>query len=127
MHRWIAIAVALSLGGCASLLPRRAEVPAGPRELDAASPAERADYLRRAHVWRAVPTASLDLLAGPPGDDAFAFEEAVACDYVQRASLGGKTPKFYCAVAPGDDVKVKFGSDNGEVYAEVAATRLFWA
>ena len=30
-------------------------------------------------------------------------------------------------IAPDDEVKVKFGGANGEVYAEVASTRLLWA
>jgi hypothetical protein len=50
----------------------------------------------------------------------------VSCDYVERRRRG-RLPKFTCEVAPGDNVKVKFGSGNGEVYAEVAATRLLWA
>ena len=37
------------------------------------------------------------------------------------------TPKFECEVTPGDVVKVKYGENNGEVFAEVAASRLFWA
>src|SRR5207247_2355989 len=35
--------------------------------------------------------------------------------------------KFQCAIAPGDEVKVKYGQANAEVYGEVAATRLLWA
>jgi len=57
--------------------------------------------------------------------------------------MGGKTPKFSCKITriegangqaqvltPDMDeepVKVKFGANNKEVYAEVVATRLFWA
>ena len=41
--------------------------------------------------------------------------------------MTGNSPKFTCVIPPDDEVKVKFGRDNGEVYAEVAATRLFWA
>jgi hypothetical protein len=41
--------------------------------------------------------------------------------------LNGNTPKFLCAARPEDVVKVKYGEKNGEVYAEVAASRLFWA
>ena len=46
--------------------------------------------------------------------------------------LNGNSPKFQCRVAPArrggdDDVKVKFGINNGEVYGEVAASRLLWA
>lgn len=119
--------LAVPLFGCATLFPPRAEVPAGPRALDAASPAERAEYIRRAQVWMPVDTASADLLAGPRGKDAFAFEEAVTCDLDATAEKSGKTPKFNCLVAPGDSVKVKYGALNREVHGEVAATRLFWA
>ena len=41
--------------------------------------------------------------------------------------MSGKTPKFTCRLRNGDEVKVKYGRDNGEVYAEVAASRLLWA
>jgi hypothetical protein len=40
--------------------------------------------------------------------------------------LGGNSPKFACR-AGDDELKVKFGGTNGEVYAEVAASRLLWA
>ncbi|HVR71488.1 MAG TPA: hypothetical protein VMT87_11660 [Vicinamibacteria bacterium] len=125
--RGLSIVLALVLPSCALGRPPRYEVPSGPRKLDEATPQERLEYVRRAQVWRPTPIATLDLRAGPPGDDAFSFEEAVTCDYAPDIEPGGATPKFYCTVAPGDDVKVKFGEDNGEVYAEVSATRLFWA
>jgi hypothetical protein len=115
------------LFGCATLFPPRAEVPAGPRDLDAASPEERAEYVRRAQVWMPIDTASADLLAGPRGPDAFAFEQEVACDVDPSVEKSGATPKFHCIVAPGDSVKVKYGEQNLEVYGEVAATRLLWA
>ena len=38
--------------------------------------------------------------------------------------MGGSTPKFDCELPNGDKVKVKYGRDNGEIYAEVAASRL---
>jgi hypothetical protein len=41
--------------------------------------------------------------------------------------MGGSTPKFACVVPPDDELNVKYGKGNGEVYAEVAAARLFWA
>ena len=37
------------------------------------------------------------------------------------------TPKFECELTKDDVVKVKYGEKNGEVYAEVAASRLLWA
>lgn len=119
--------VAIPLSGCAILSPPRAEVPAGPRPLDAASPAERVEYIRRAQVWTPIGTSSLDVLAGPRGKGAFDFEEAVTCDVDATEEKSGNTPKFHCLVAPKDSVKVKYGATNREVYAEVAATRLFWA
>jgi hypothetical protein len=44
-----------------------------------------------------------------------------------KRALEGHSPKFICQVAPDDEVKVKYGGTNGEVYGEVAATRLLWA
>jgi hypothetical protein len=41
--------------------------------------------------------------------------------------MGGSTPKFTCRLPNGREIKVKYGRDNGEVYAEVAASRLLWA
>jgi hypothetical protein len=49
----------------------------------------------------------------------------VTCDYVDK-NLAGHSPKFAC-LSQGDELKVKFGGGNAEVYAEVAATRLLWA
>ncbi len=50
----------------------------------------------------------------------------MTCDYVDT-ELSGRSPKFTCAVAKNDEVKVKYGGGNGEAFAEVAATRLLWA
>ena len=86
----------------------------------------RLDAIRRAQVWEATDVASKDLKAGPKGHGAFAPEETVNCTHVKKA-MSGNSPKFTCAIPPDDEVKVKFGRENGEVYAEVAATRLFWA
>jgi hypothetical protein len=41
--------------------------------------------------------------------------------------MTGTTPKFTCRLADGDEVKVKYGGNNGEVYGELLATRLLWA
>lgn len=121
------LAAHLVLAGCALVRSPRFEPPPGPRKLTAVTPRERLEYLRRAQVWRPVATASLDLLAGPPGADTFGFEQPVTCDLDPSVKRSGDTPKFYCVVKPGDTVKVKYGQRNAEVYGEVAATRLFWA
>jgi hypothetical protein len=39
----------------------------------------------------------------------------------------GNSPKFHCQLSDGNIVKVKYGAGNGEVYAEVMASRLLWA
>src|SRR5215510_5011107 len=83
----------------------------------------RATVIARAHVWEATDIPSKDLRTGPTGEKAFQFLETVTCRY-DRKKLPGKTPKFACIVDPGDELKVKYGGTNGEVYAEVAATRL---
>jgi hypothetical protein len=68
----------------------------------------------------------MDLKSGPPGEGSLSPDQLVTCTFVDRR-LGGSTPKFACADAGGHELKVRYGADNGEVYAGVAATRLFWA
>ena len=70
--------------------------------------------------------ATKDLKAGPPGDGAFSFRETVRCSYLDK-TLEGRSPKFACRIGDTDEVKVKYGGSNGEVYGEVLATRLLWA
>ena len=87
---------------------------------------ERQAAIRRAQVWIPTVIPSMDLRKGPSGPGSFAPDELVACDYVEK-KMNGNSPKFTCRLADQDEVKVKFGRDNGEVYAEVATTRLLWA
>ena len=68
----------------------------------------------------------MNLRTGPTGRGAFVPGAVVDCRYVDE-EMSGSTPKFTCVLPDGDKVKVKYGSDNGEVFAEVAATRLLWA
>jgi hypothetical protein len=101
---------------------------AEPRALDELAVTERRAILDRAEVWRPVDTAALDLMTGPERPGRFAFDAPVTCTFhYPDKPITGVTPKFDCEVAPGDVVKVKYGENNGEVFAEVAATRLFWA
>ena len=89
------------------------------------SQTKRMEAVRLAQVWTAVDVSSLDLKAGPPMRGMAAPGESITCDYFEKDS-GGKTPKFWCRISADDEVKVKYGEQNGEVYAEVAATRLLW-
>jgi hypothetical protein len=68
----------------------------------------------------------MDIRRGPQEPGAVPFAATVTCDYVPK-ELSGASPKFACKAAGDDELKVKFGGNNAEVYAEVAATRLLWA
>jgi hypothetical protein len=85
----------------------------------------RLGILKRAQVWMPVDIRSRDLKAGPQGPDAFAPEQVVTCEYVDKR-LPGNSPKFSCRIGD-DELKVKYGATNGEAYAGVAASRLLWA
>ena len=69
----------------------------------------------------------MNMQAGPGASLAFRPHETVNCDFVQLPRGSGSTLKFACATASGDQLKVRYGRTNGEVYAQVAATRLLWA
>ena len=85
--------------------------------------ADRLNAIRRAQVWTATDVAAFDFKVG--GGE-FAPWSTVACDHAVK-KYRGKTPKFGCALAPDEVVKVKYGAENTEVYAGVAATRLLRA
>ena len=68
----------------------------------------------------------MNIKAGAGGDGAFPFRATVSCDYLDK-TLNGDSPKFVCLIGRDDEVKVKFGGTNGEVFGEVLATRLLWA
>jgi hypothetical protein len=92
------------------------------RPLDAST--ARLDVIRRAQVYVPTDIRHRDFRRAPQARGAFVPHQLVRCDYVQ-ATFDGRSPKFECAVPPDDRLKVKYGADNGEVYAEVAATWLF--
>jgi len=110
-------AVMAPLGGCASL----AKPQLSPRDI-----ATRQDALSRARVWTRTDIPRMDIRRGPGGKQAFAPDTLVECRYEQR-DMSGATPKFSCVRQDGEELKVKYGERNGEVFAEVAATRLLWA
>jgi membrane-associated phospholipid phosphatase len=87
---------------------------------------DRASLVSRAQVWVRADVPSMDVRRGPDGPGALAPGQTVHCDYLEK-DFDGASKKFACRLAPGDEVKVKFGIGNGEVRAEVAATRLLWA
>jgi hypothetical protein len=87
--------------------------------------------LAAARVWIApkVPIGSADFSVNTPGPKGFDANADVDCRFVLEP-VGGTTPKFYCTLPDGDRVKVKYGErplPNGEVPAEIVATRLLAA
>src|SRR5688572_18043661 len=111
----------------------------GPTRLEV-SKQERLHQLEQAQIFVDRETSTLDLRAGPVDGLNFDPATGVACEYhLAGARLGGATPKFLCRVG-GTVYKVKYlpsarygttgangRSADREIYAEMAATRLFWA
>jgi len=108
-----------------AILAAAVAVHASPQKPDDTD-AGRAALIARAKVWIPTDIPSMDLRVGPMGPGAFAPGATVTCDYVDK-KLGGASPKFACRLPDGDELKVKYGGANGEVYGEVAASRLLWA
>ena len=81
--------------------------------------------IARAQVWIPSDVRTKDITAGPQGPDAFRSLATVTCDYRPKI-LSGASPKFVC-MSGQDELTVKYGQNNAEVYGEVAATRLLWA
>jgi hypothetical protein len=91
------------------------------------TPEQRLEAIRHATVWSATNVSHMDIKRGPQGPFAFDPAETVTCEFTPQSHGKGSTPKFECALPSGRALKVRYGSDNGEVYAQVAATRLLWA
>jgi hypothetical protein len=123
---WLVSALALGLAIAASEACGSHTGSASKKSVVRVSPKTRLNDIRHAQVWERTNIASMDLRTGPTGSGAFAPGAMVTCRYLKK-EMAGNSPKFTCVIPPDDEVKVKFGRDNGEVYAEVAATRLFWA
>jgi hypothetical protein len=96
--------------------------PPRPTQID--NPAQ-VEALSRAQVWQPTNVESMDMRQGPGDEGAFSPMATVNCRHIEK-ERSGATPKFTCVVE-GDELKVKYGRENGEVYAEVAASRLLWA
>jgi membrane-associated phospholipid phosphatase len=98
----------------------------GAHSASAQAPQPRSALIARAHVWQPTDVRAMDLGAGPIDPGGLRPGDTVRCDFVDR-TFEGQSPKFACRLPGGEELKVKFGENNGEVYAEVAATRLLWA
>lgn len=107
----------VGVGGAAAVLVAAEALPVAD---------ERPTAVARAQVWRRTDVRSMPIRTGPPGPGAFPFRAEVTCDYLDK-ELSGRSLKFACNLGDHDEVKVKYGGTNGEVYGEVAASRLLWA
>jgi hypothetical protein len=118
--RAIAAAVIMSLAACSGA-PRNDD-----EHSRLVSPEARATALSRARVWREpeVPIEEADLSKNPPGS--FSETDEVRCTFV-REPASGTTPKFHCRTRDGVELKVKYGANNPELPAEIAASRLLSA
>src|SRR5689334_5426152 len=94
-------------------------------EHHAITASQRLAAIKHAQVWQPTDIHALDLKAGPQGKGAFKPNATVTCDYAEE-TFAGATPKFGCAIGE-EHVKVRYGRDNNEIFAGVAATRLLWA
>ena len=142
--------VALGAGGpgASAQDPQPAPATADPAvEKRFFTPRDRLQALRAATLFTPRAVAEADILAGPPQKkDQFQLHlnDTVTCEFTKAGEeKSGNTPKFDCSITrvedaqghvqtltPGMDeepVKVKFGRDNRETYAEAASTRLLWA
>ena len=90
------------------------------------TPELRATLVARSKVWLPTDIPSKNLLIGPTGPGSFLPNATVECTY-KAIQLHGKSPKFACGLPTGKPLKVKYGGNNGEVFGEVAASRLLWA
>lgn len=121
---WRLLAAVIAIFGAASVVKsEQASVSAR----GSAVRAHRLEAIRHAQVWRATNVAAMNIKAGPQGPLTFKPGETVRCNFLQRPHGSGSTLKFACATPSHDELKVRYGTTNGEVYAQVAATRLLWA
>lgn len=98
------------------------------------TPEERANILKSAKVWEQVNISERDLLNGPSRDFSV-FQKVENCKFFDgfytKVGNSGKTAKFWCLPEGGvpgkDEIKIKYGETNGEVFAEVVSSRLLWS
>lgn len=82
--------------------------------------------MARAQVWTPTNVRAMNLKTGPRGAGSFPPGATVRCEFVDK-KIGGASPKFLCNVGGRDEVMVKYGPQNGEVYGEVLTSRVLWA
>src|SRR5271165_3658187 len=134
--------------GCSQNPPPASDQKSGQKvDKEFYTPKDRVTAMQAATIYVPKAVGDVDILQGPAQDPKqFQFHpgDKVYCDFDTPGSqMGGKTPKFACKItkveSPGgqvqvltpqmdeEPVKVKYGSTDNEIYAEVVSTRLMWA
>jgi len=111
------------------------------------TPKDRLAAMHAAALFVPKAVAEADIMEGPAQNKKqfqLHFNDKVICDFdTPGVKMGGKTSKFACKITSvvgtngqvqtltpemeEEPVKVKFGANDNEVYAEIVATRLMWA
>jgi hypothetical protein len=125
-----------------------AETSAANVKKDFYTPQQRLTALHEAALFVPVATGEADIASGPAQDKKqfqLHFNDKVICNFATPGDkMGGMTPKFGCVITrvespdgtvqtltpdmdDKDPVKVKYGADDNEVYAEIVSTRLLWS
>jgi hypothetical protein len=122
------VAAVIVTAGLTACRDRDADPPAPASAGSARAQQQRQAALRTAHVWTspATPPGAVDFSRNTPGSGMLDAASDIDCEFVLRPTRG-TSAKFYCRLADGDVVKVKYGETNPEIPAEVAASRLLSA
>jgi hypothetical protein len=94
---------------------------------DNANGGSRNDYLEKGQVWVKRDIQHFNILHGPDSSNPISPGAEIRCKYVEwKEPPVGATQKFNCALDSGEVVRIKYGEENREIFAEVIASRLFW-
>lgn len=149
---WRAILVLLVLTGAAlsAVYAQNADLSVTQQKIEKGfyTSEERLTVMHSAALFVPTDVGRADIAAGPPQQKhlfRLHDNDKVICDFKTPGNkMGGKTPKFGCQITAiestngekqalsaeiqeDEPVKVKFGADDNEVFAEIVATRLMWA
>jgi|GEM_PF-1224754 len=111
------------------------------------TPKDRLHAMHDAALFAPRAVADADIMEGPAQNKKrfqLHLNDKVICDFEAPGStMGGNTPKFSCKITSVESangqvqtltadmeeepVKVKFGANDNEIYAEMVSTRLMWA
>ena len=128
-HLVVSLFVLTALAGCShgSAVPSAGAAGEVATDPDETMRARNAAFAR-ARVWNppAQPIGTVDLGRNPLGPGTLRDDADIDCRFKLR-EVGGTTPKFYCELPDGTELKIKYGAGNPEGPAEVAASRLLGA